>query len=190
MTRISSRSRSREQEDVFTAEKAEKSISIMSDDIHKAGGDGREIGRRDFLNGIAGAAIGIAGAGSAVVTVKYLSPNVLFEPPTTFRAGPPDEYSANSVTYFPEQRVYIVRSAEGFYAVSAVCTHLGCITQWKPDLDWIACPCHGSRFNKDGAVLQGPAPRPLQHFAIRLAPDGTLLVDKLDVVPQSQILKV
>ncbi len=162
----------------------------MNSETPKPDGDKHEIGRRDFLNDIAGAAIGIAAVGAAVVTIKYLSPDVLFEPPTTFRAGPADEYPADSVTYFPDQRVYIVRSAGGVYAVSAVCTHLGCITQWKPDLDLIACPCHGSRFNKNGAVVQGPAPRPLQHYAVRLAPDGSLLVDKLDVVPQSQILKV
>ena len=151
---------------------------------------GGEIGRRDFLNEIAGVALGIAGVGGVVVTTKYLSPNVLFEPPTSFRVGPPDDYPVNSVTYLTDQQVYIVRLAGGFYAISAICTHLGCITQWKPDLDLIACPCHGSRFDRDGNVVHGPAPRPLEHFAIRLMSDGNLLVDKLDIVPQSQILKV
>ena len=69
-----------------------------------------------------------------IVTYQYLSPNVLFEPPTTFRAGNPDLYPLNSVTFLQDQQVYIVRTAQGFYAVSAVCTHLGCITQWKPEL--------------------------------------------------------
>src|SRR5271157_4550581 len=94
------------------------------------GPDG-ETSRRDFLNEIAFSTLGIAGIGSAVVTYRYLSPNVLFEPPTTFRAGSPDLYPVNSVTYLPDQQVYIVRMESGFYAVSAVCTHLGCITQWK-----------------------------------------------------------
>jgi cytochrome b6-f complex iron-sulfur subunit len=74
--------------------------------------------------------------------------------------------------------------------VSSICTHLGCITQWKPELDSIACPCHGSRFSKDGSVVQGPAPRPLSHFAIRLTSDGDLLVDKLEIVPATQLLRV
>ncbi len=150
---------------------------------------GGTINRRDFLDEIAAAALGIAGLGAAVVTARYLSPNVLFEPPTSFRVGTPDEYPANSVAYIADQQVYIVRMPEGFYAVSAICTHLGCITQWKQELDLIACPCHGSRFHKDGTLVNGPAPRPLPHYAIRLMPDGTLLVDKLDIVPQSQVLR-
>ncbi len=146
--------------------------------------------RRDFLNSLATAAIVVAAAGAAVVTVEYLSPNVLFEPPTSFRIGVPESYAINSVTYFPEQQVYVVRIPAGFSALSAICTHLGCITQWNPGLDLIACPCHGSRFTKDGAVEHGPAPRPLQHYAMRLTPDGNLMVDKLETVPINQILKV
>lgn len=146
--------------------------------------------RRDFLNEIAFSALGIAAVGSAVVTYRYLSPNVLFEPPTTFRAGSPDLYPVNSVTYLPDQQVYIVRTESGFFAVSAVCTHLGCITQWKPDLNQIACPCHGSKFKPNGTKIEGPAPRPLPHFQISLTPDGELQVDKLETVKPSQVLKV
>ncbi len=152
--------------------------------------DNGGVTRRDFFNEIAVAALGIAGLGSAVVTVKYLSPNVLFEPPTTFRAGNPDLYPVNSVTYLQDQQVYIVRTEKGFFAVSAVCTHLGCITQWKPDANLIACPCHGSKFHRDGAKVEGPAPRPLPHFSIALATDGELVVDKLEIVKADQALKV
>jgi cytochrome b6-f complex iron-sulfur subunit len=146
--------------------------------------------RRDFFNEVAVGALGVAAVGAAVVTVKYLSPNVLFEPPTRFHAGQPEDYPANSVTYIEDQQVYIVRTDRGFLAESAVCTHLGCITKWNPEANQIQCPCHGSRFSRDGTVDQGPAPRPLPHFAIRLMPDGTLLVDKLEVVKESQVLKV
>ena len=146
--------------------------------------------RRDFLNEMAAAALGVAGLGATVVTVKYLSPNVLFEPPTQFRAGAPDDFPVNSVTYIPDQQVYIVRMSAGFYAVSAVCTHLGCITQWKPEENQIACPCHGSKFTREGWKVAGPAPRALPHFAVRLAPDGQLLVDKLAIVKETQVLKV
>ena len=67
--------------------------------------------RREFLNEIAASALGIAGLGSMVVTYQYLSPNVLFEPPTTFRAGNPDLYPLDSVTFLQDQQVYIVRTA-------------------------------------------------------------------------------
>jgi cytochrome b6-f complex iron-sulfur subunit len=149
-----------------------------------------EVTRRDFLNEVAAGALGIAGLGSVVVTVKYLSPNVLFEPPTSFRVGAPDDYPMNSVTYFADQKVYLVRTGAGFFAMSAVCTHLGCITQWHPEANLVECPCHGSHYKKDGTVVHGPAPRALPHFALRLMPDGTLLVDKLEIVKQSQVLKV
>jgi len=154
----------------------------------KAPGAG-EMPRRDFFNQIAAGALGIAGLGAAAVTYRYLSPNVLFEPPTTFRAGNPDLYPVNSVTYIQDQQVYIVRSNDGFYAVSAVCTHLGCITQWKPEVNQIACPCHGSKFKSDGSKIEGPAPRPLPHYSLTLAPNGELVVDKLEMVKPDQVLK-
>ena len=146
--------------------------------------------RRDFLNEITLGALGIAGLGSVAVTYQYFSPNVLFEPSTTFRAGNPDLYPVHSVTFLQDQQVYIVRMPEGFYAVSAVCTHLGCVTQWKPDANMIACPCHGSKFKPDGTKIEGPAPRPLPHFAVSLTVDGELLVDKLQVIKPAQVLRV
>jgi cytochrome b6-f complex iron-sulfur subunit len=149
-----------------------------------------EITRRDFLNEITLGALGIAGLGSVAVTYQYFSPNVLFEPSTTFRAGNPDLYPVHSVTFLQEQQVYIVRMPEGFYAVSAICTHLGCVTQWKPDTEMIACPCHGSKFKPDGAKIEGPAPRPLPHFAISLTADGELSVDKLQSIKPAQVLKI
>jgi len=146
--------------------------------------------RRDFLNEVAGGVLAIAGVGAAVVTWQYLSPNVLFEPSPTFRAGSPDLFPLNSVTYLQDQQVYIVRTGEGFCAVSAVCTHLGCITQWKPEANQIACPCHGSKFTPEGAKISGPAPAPLPHFSITLTADGELLVNKLQTVKAGQVLRV
>jgi cytochrome b6-f complex iron-sulfur subunit len=146
--------------------------------------------RRDFLSEITLGALGVAGLGGAAVTYQYFSPNVLFEPSPTFRAGNPDLYPVNSVTFLQEQQVYIVRTVGGFYAVSGVCTHLGCITQWKPEANMIACPCHGSKFTPQGKKLEGPAPRPLPHYSIVLTADGELLVDKLQTIKADQVLKV
>ena len=158
------------------------------DQTKSPAGDG--VSRRDFLNQITVGALGIAGLGSVAVTYQYFAPNVLFEPATQFRAGTPDLYPVHSVTFLQDQQVYIVRMPEGFYAVSAVCTHLGCVTQWKSEAEMIACPCHGSKFKADGTKIEGPAPRPLPHFALSLTADGELLVDKLQSVKNSQALKV
>ncbi len=162
----------------------------MAEQNAKEPGEVDDIGRRNFLNGIAGAALSIAAVGAAAVGIEYLAPNVLFEPPTSFRIGRPENYPLDSVTLIAEQQIYVVRTPSGFSALSAICTHLGCITQWNADIGLIACPCHGSRFREDGAVDRGPAPRPLDHFAMRLMPDGDLMIDKLEIVPQTQILKV
>ena len=146
--------------------------------------------RRDFLDEIALASLGIAAVGGVRVLMGYLSPNVLFEPPTRFRAGVPDSYPANSVTFIPDQLVYIVRSQQGMWALSAICTHLGCITQWKPEANMVACPCHGSKFSRDGTKIAGPAPRPLPHLSLTLTADGELLVDKSETVAENSLLKV
>jgi cytochrome b6-f complex iron-sulfur subunit len=147
------------------------------------------VSRRDFLSEITVGALGVAGLGGAALTYQYFSPNVLFEPSTTFRAGNPDLYPVNSVTFLQDQQVYIVRTPAGFYAVSAVCTHLGCVTQWKPEANIIACPCHGSKFQPDGKKIEGPAPRPLPHYSINLTADGDLQVDKLQIIKPDQVLK-
>ena len=149
-----------------------------------------ESNRRSFLDKVALASLGAAAVGGAQVLVGYLSPNVLFEPPSRFRAGTPELYPIDSVTYIPEQQVYILRSQQGLWALSAVCTHLGCITQWKPDADMIACPCHGSKFRRNGTKIEGPAPRPLPRISLTLTADGELQVDKSETVPENSVLKV
>jgi len=166
-------------------------MSDKKPDTEESGGTARrDLSRRDFLNEITIGALGIAGLGSAALTYQYFSPNVLFEPSTTFRAGIPDLYPVNSVTFLQEQQVYIVRTLAGFYAVSAVCTHLGCITQWKAEANMIACPCHGSKFQPSGKKIEGPAPRPLPHYATNLTADGELQVDKLQIIKGDQVLRV
>jgi Rieske Fe-S protein len=148
------------------------------------------LSRRYFLESIGFGAIGIALAGSIALTGKYLSPNVLKEPPTKFKVGIPENYSPGSTTLIKEQKVYIVRAREGyFYALSAVCTHLGCITNWKSEEGIIACPCHGSKFNNEGKKIIGPAPRSLERFMITLDEKGQLIVDKSIVVGEEFILK-
>jgi cytochrome b6-f complex iron-sulfur subunit len=76
------------------------------------------------------------------------------------------------------QRVWIVREEEGFYALLAICTHLGCTPNWLPSEDKLKCPCHGSGFYRSGINFEGPAPRPLERLKITLAEDGQLWIDK------------
>jgi cytochrome b6-f complex iron-sulfur subunit len=66
----------------------------------------------------------------------------------------------------------------GIYALSTVCTHLGCTPNWLEAEQKFKCPCHGSGYYKSGINFEGPTPRPLERFAISLADDGQILVDK------------
>lgn len=147
--------------------------------------------RRYFLESLGAGAIGVAAMGSIVLTGEYLSPNVVKEPPTKFKAGSPEEYPPESVTLNKEQKVFIIRAKEGyFYALSAVCTHLGCIANWKSEEGIVACPCHGSKFDREGRKIAGPAPRSLPRFALSLDDQGQLVVDKSVVVGDEATLKV
>jgi len=107
-------------------------------------------------------------------------PNVLFEPPPTFKAGFPDEIQIGQVDERFKQKfaVWLVRDNNGIYALSTVCTHLGCTPNWLEAEQKFKCPCHGSGYYKSGINFEGPTPRPLERYAISLADDGQILVDK------------
>ena len=146
-------------------------------------------GRRDFLAQVGIGACAIAAAGSGIVTLDFLKPKVLFEPPTVFQAGNPMEYTEGTVRFNRENRAYVIGAQDGVYALSAVCTHLGCITRYLSDEGIIACPCHGSRFDLEGNVVHGPAPRPLPWLEVRTDADGILVVDTTIVVPHGKVTK-
>ncbi|MFQ6112327.1 MAG: ubiquinol-cytochrome c reductase iron-sulfur subunit [Nitrospinota bacterium] len=139
--------------------------------------------RRSIL-GIGWGAFLLSIFGTLVANVRFLFPNVLYEPPSRVKLGRPEDYAIGSSAFVPEQRVYLLREREGFRCISAVCTHLRCtINNFDPpDAEFPEphshCPCHGSVFaKKDGRVLRPPAPRPLEMYHVALAPDGRLLVD-------------
>jgi cytochrome b6-f complex iron-sulfur subunit len=136
--------------------------------------------RRDVFS-VSGVALVISViAGSLIAFVRFMFPRVLFEPKVTFKGGLPDEYPVETVSekFIPTQAVWIIRTAEGFYALSAVCTHLGCTAKWLEFENKFICPCHGSGFSRDGINFEGPAPRALDRLKVALTDDGELLVDK------------
>jgi cytochrome b6-f complex iron-sulfur subunit len=147
-----------------------------------------ESSRRQFVQ-IGVGAICVAGAGATVFGYEFLAPNVLYEPSPITNAGKPDRYPAGTVTQDLQSGIYIVHGPEGLYAVSAVCTHLGCLTAWKPELGIVACPCHGSKFRRDGSKIEGPAPRPLVWLKAWLSDEGDLLVDRSSPLEQKQYVR-
>jgi cytochrome b6-f complex iron-sulfur subunit len=115
---------------------------------------------------------------------RFMFPNILIEPPTRFKVGFPDTLAPGQVEtkFIPQFGVWIVKyefeSQPMIFALKAVCTHLGCTPNWLEAEQKFKCPCHGSGFYKDGVNFEGPAPRPLERYAISVADDGQLLVDK------------
>jgi cytochrome b6-f complex iron-sulfur subunit len=92
-------------------------------------------------------------------------------------AGRLEEFEAGDVNYVMRGRVYISRLEDGgFLALWQRCTHLGCTVPWREDEGQFHCPCHSSLFNRQGEVMGGPAPRPLDLFPLR-AEEGDLVVE-------------
>lgn len=149
--------------------------------------DPEPIPRRDFL--------GLAAAWSALVTlffagvgmVKLPKAAVLPSPSKKFRVTLPESLAPGEPYVAPGRPVVLVRDGEGVYAVSRVCTHLGCIVQ--PSQTGFDCPCHGSRFSPDGGVLRGPAPKPLRWLAVSSLGGGSFVVDEGTSVPQGTRVK-
>jgi cytochrome b6-f complex iron-sulfur subunit len=120
-----------------------------------------------------------AGAGLTAMG-RFMFPNVLTEPPSTFKVGLPSDFAIGAVDErFKEKfRIWVVRNEEGIYALSAICTHLGCTPNWLEAENKFKCPCHGSGFYSSGINFEGPAPRPLERVKVTLADDGQVLIDK------------
>jgi cytochrome b6-f complex iron-sulfur subunit len=139
------------------------------------------VARRDFL--------GLTAAWSALAAVAFAFlgamrlPRAAVVPVASrkFRLTVPESLAPGQALVPPGRSVAIFREPGAVYAVSTVCTHLGCII--KPDPEGFHCPCHGSHFGRDGTVLKGPAPTPLPWIAIESAGGDTFVIDESRVVP-------
>ena len=112
-------------------------------------------------------------------TLRFLFPNVLNEPPSKIKVGFPDNYEEGKVTdRFKDANTWVVRNNGIIYALSTTCTHLGCTPNWLEREQKFKCPCHGSGFYLSGINFEGPAPRPLERWAVSIGDDGQIVVDK------------
>ena len=137
-----------------------------------------EKSRRDWL----GLAAIWSAMGTFVVAVigamRLPMPSVFPESQSRVKLGKPEEFSPGTSVNMKELRLWLFRDADGgMYAVSTVCTHLGCVAHRGEDGTYL-CPCHGSRFAANGDVEAGPAPGPLLWLELSLSADGQVVVDK------------
>ena len=145
--------------------------------------------RRAFLFGMSALAVGFTALSATIAawtlgSVRFMFPNILREPPSRFTVGRPDQFAPGQVEekYKAQFGVWIVnteyKGEPQIFALKSVCTHLGCTPNWLEAEQKFKCPCHGSGFYKDGINFEGPAPRPLERYAISLASNGEIQVDK------------
>lgn len=143
--------------------------------------------RRAFLGAVGFGALTATLGAVAIGGIRYMFPNVLYEPSNRLKIGLADRFGQGTVTFIAEKKVFIRRVSEGFQAISAVCQHLGCTVNWTGSN--FHCPCHGSVYDADGNVIAGPAPRALDHFSIETARDGQMVVDLSKVIGISEFYK-
>ncbi|MCG3179793.1 MAG: Cytochrome b6-f complex iron-sulfur subunit [Phycisphaerae bacterium] len=138
--------------------------------------------RRDFLSRTAFWVTTGTLTFAAIGVARMPKPGVMPGRSADLKLGPPGNFPVSpDPVRIGARNLFILHDENGFAAISAVCTHLGCIVAATGD--GFACPCHGSRFGPDGRVTQGPAGSPLPWFRMSLAPDGQIVVHTDKMVP-------
>jgi len=131
-------------------------------------------------------AVLVAVGGQLWVLLKlFLAPITSGEGRAQFSVGPLDKFPVGSVKHFRKERFIVAHHPTGVLALSNECTHQKCTVDYLPERKVIFCPCHGAQFSTTGAVLAGPALRPLERFATTIQ-DGQVMVDttqRLGTVP-------
>ncbi|MCP4213516.1 MAG: ubiquinol-cytochrome c reductase iron-sulfur subunit [bacterium] len=146
------------------------------------------ISRRDFLGKLAVGTLVGAGAMAFLGVMQLPMPKVLNEPPSLFKIGSATDFPLNTYQLIAEKNVFIFRVGNGVKAMSAICTHLGCIvTQSEKGF---SCPCHGSYFDRMGGIVSGPAPKGLEWLKVGMAPDGQLTVNLDEKVDSAETFTV
>lgn len=149
-----------------------------------------KVTRRSFMMSWAGAAwgtFGIASGVGGVAMLRFMLPNVLFEPPQVFKAGKLEDYEWDKPDerFKVDKKCWIVKMNKDWNgkkqlaALDTTCTHLGCTPNVLFSELKIKCPCHGSGFRFNGVNFEGPTPRPLERYKVSIDPiDGQIVVDK------------
>ena len=152
----------------------------MSEELSGPGG----VSRRDFIKvttgivgGLIGAAIGLpaigylldpafkAGAKEGWITIGKLGDMQIGVPyPFSFTRTQVNGWERTSTSHGG----FVIRKSDNpqdLLVLNSRCTHLGCTINWKQEAQAFVCPCHDAKFSKEGVVLGGPPPRPLDRYA-------------------------
>lgn len=142
--------------------------------------------RRDWLGLAALWSMASALLFATLGSMKLPMAAVVAAPSKGFDVALPESLAAGEAFVPADRAVAVFRDSEGVYAMSTICTHLGCVV--KANAEGFECPCHGSRFKPDGAVAKGPAPRPLTWLKVSAAAGG-FHIDEGKIVPPGTRVK-
>jgi Rieske Fe-S protein len=140
----------------------------------------REVTRRGFINWVLGTS-----AGAFLLSVLYPVSRYLIPPKVeesmaravTLSIKPGDvKVNTGEIFKFGNRAAILVRTPAGeLRAFSAVCTHLACIVQYRPDLHHVWCACHNGHFDLNGQNIAGPPPRPLEQYVVNVREDQVVV---------------
>jgi cytochrome b6-f complex iron-sulfur subunit len=142
----------------------------MSEQTSTAGA----LSRRRLVNRLLGGSFGALVAWILYPVLRFLEPVEIAEAATSqVDAGlvnDPELLARGfKIVPFGNDPVILVRAAEGDYrALSATCTHLDCIVEYRPDRGLVWCNCHNGQFDLSGQVVGGPPPRPLRPYRVHV----------------------
>jgi len=147
---------------------------------------GDAVTRRRVLSWLSGFGL----FGSLIITALsnfiFIKPRATYGQPNRFSIGKPEDFPSGARVSLDARRVCIVRDGDKVAAISTTCTHLGCIVS----VSETGFACHGSRYDQDGNVTGGPAPKALPWFQVSLAPNGEIEVDKDSEIEPGNYLRV
>lgn len=133
-----------------------------------------EFSRRDFLKLTTNTLLTASGLLGLGALFRFLGYQTEPPPQTEFDLGPASNYPIDSRTLLPNVPALLLHTNEGFFALSLVCTHLGCTVESKES--GFTCPCHGSKYDAEGNVLNGPAQKKLNALRVEVTTDGNLIL--------------
>lgn len=132
----------------------------------------KKTSRRDFLKLITNILFGLGGLLGLGGLIRFLSYKPDPGRPSEFDLGEAMYFLPNSRTIRADIPAAIYNQSGQYTALSLTCTHLGCTVEEEGE--GFICPCHGSRYNKAGLVLQGPAKQPLRALRVEKTEENTL----------------
>ena len=153
----------------------------------------QELSRRSFLGFVTWAIGGLISLGMGVPAISYLIGPALkkLDSDAWIRLGGVSRVELQTPTLFKtkvirqtgwitderELSVYVfTENGRDYTAMSNICTHLGCRVRWIDEQDQFFCPCHNAVFDKLGQVVDGPPPRPLDRYEIKVEDDQIFIL--------------